>query len=118
MIDIEEVNGLGPAEFEAGFADVAEHSPWVARNVAGHRPFASREAMIAGFRNVVMAASETAQLLYALIRTLLRVQSSPMSPIVNKPRPGWAVCQPMNSRVSPTSTISINPSSISRSSLP
>jgi 2-oxo-4-hydroxy-4-carboxy-5-ureidoimidazoline decarboxylase len=66
MIDIEELNALGPAEFEAGFGDVAEHSPWVARNVASHRPFASREAMIANFRDVVMAASETAQL--ALVR--------------------------------------------------
>jgi 2-oxo-4-hydroxy-4-carboxy-5-ureidoimidazoline decarboxylase len=66
MIDIEKVNGLGPAEFEAAFGDVAEHSPWVARNVAGHRPFASREAMIVGFRDVVLATSETAQL--ALVR--------------------------------------------------
>jgi 2-oxo-4-hydroxy-4-carboxy-5-ureidoimidazoline decarboxylase len=66
MKTLDQVNGLGLAAFEAAFGDVAEHSPWVARNAAGARPFKSREAMINAFREVVLSASETAQL--ALIR--------------------------------------------------
>ena len=66
MKTLAEVNSLGPAEFEAAFGDVAEHSPWVARHAAGARPYATRDAMIAAFRDTVLAASETAQL--ALIR--------------------------------------------------
>ena len=54
------------AEFEKTFGDVAEHSPWVARNAAGDRPFVSRESMIRAFHEAVHSASETAQL--ALIR--------------------------------------------------
>ena len=66
MKTLEQVNALKAAEFEKAFGDVAEHSPWVARNAAGARPYKSREAMIAAFRDVVLSASETAQL--ALIR--------------------------------------------------
>ncbi len=66
MITMEEVNSLRAAEFERAFGDVAEHSPWVARNAAGDRPFVSRESMIRAFREAVLSASETAQL--ALIR--------------------------------------------------
>jgi 2-oxo-4-hydroxy-4-carboxy-5-ureidoimidazoline decarboxylase len=63
---MEEVNALKAAEFEKAFGDVAEHSPWVARNAAGDRPFVSRDSMIRAFREAVLSASETAQL--ALIR--------------------------------------------------
>ncbi len=66
MKTMEEVNALKAAEFEKAFGDVAEHSPWVARNAAGDRPFVSRESMIRAFREAVLSASETAQL--ALIR--------------------------------------------------
>ena len=66
MTTLSRVNEMTPAEFEKAFGDVAEHSPWVARNAAGARPCKSREAMVAAFRDVVLAASETAQL--ALIR--------------------------------------------------
>ena len=66
MITMEEVNALKAAEFERAFGDVAEHSPWVARNAASDRPFVSRESMIRAFREAVLSASETAQL--ALIR--------------------------------------------------
>ena len=66
MKTLEQVNGLGAAEFQDAFGDVAEHSPWVARHAVGHRPFKSRDAMIASFRDAVLAATETAQL--ALIR--------------------------------------------------
>jgi 2-oxo-4-hydroxy-4-carboxy-5-ureidoimidazoline decarboxylase len=66
MRTLQQVNELSAAAFEAAFGDVAEHSPWVARNAAGVRPFKSREAMVNAFHDVVLSASETAQL--ALIR--------------------------------------------------
>ena len=66
MKTMEEVNALKAADFEKAFGDVAEHSPWVARNAAGDRPFVSRESMIRAFHEAVLSASETAQL--ALIR--------------------------------------------------
>jgi 2-oxo-4-hydroxy-4-carboxy-5-ureidoimidazoline decarboxylase len=66
MKTIEDVNGMEAVEFEKTFGDVAEHSPWVARNAASDRPFVSRESMIRAFHEAVHSASETAQL--ALIR--------------------------------------------------
>ena len=66
MKTIQQVNALSSTEFEKAFGDVAEHSPWVARNAAGDRPFVSRESMIRAFHEAVHSASETAQL--ALIR--------------------------------------------------
>ncbi len=66
MKTLEQVNALSAADFEKAFCDVAEHSPWVARNAAGDRPFVSRDAMIRAFRDAALSASETAQL--ALIR--------------------------------------------------
>ena len=66
MMTLAQINTMSSAAFEGEFGDVAEHSPWVARNAAGARPFRSRQAMIAAFRDAVLAASETAQL--ALIR--------------------------------------------------
>lgn len=66
MTSIEDVNAMAPEAFLAGFGDVAEHSPWVAREAGAFRPFASREAMIASFERAVRAANRDAQL--ALIR--------------------------------------------------
>jgi len=66
MKTIQQVNALSSTEFEKAFGDVAEHSPWVARNAAGDRPFVSRESMVRAFHDAVHSASETAQL--ALIR--------------------------------------------------
>mgnify|MGYP002682379373 FL=1 len=66
MKTIVDVNAMEASEFEKAFGDVAEHSPWVARNAAGDRPFVSRESMIRAFHEAVHAASETGQL--ALIR--------------------------------------------------
>ena len=66
MIPLATVNAMVAADFIAAFEDVAEHSPWVARNASGGWPFASRDAMIAAFTGALMAASEAAQL--ALIR--------------------------------------------------
>ena len=66
MMTLEHINKMSASEFEMEFGDVAEHSPWVARNASSSRPFTSRDKMIAAFRDAVLAATETAQL--ALIR--------------------------------------------------
>ncbi|MFN4141465.1 2-oxo-4-hydroxy-4-carboxy-5-ureidoimidazoline decarboxylase [Aestuariivirga sp.] len=62
MNGIEQVNAMPPQEFLAAFGDVAEHSPWVAREAASFRPFAGREAMIASFAHALRAANRDAQL--------------------------------------------------------
>lgn len=66
MKTIDDVNAMTPQAFLAAFGDVAEHSPWVAREAASFRPFASRERMIASFEGALRAANRDAQL--ALIR--------------------------------------------------
>ena len=35
MITLSHINTMSSADFEKAFGDVAEHSPWVARNAAG-----------------------------------------------------------------------------------
>ncbi len=66
MMRIAEVNRLSEDAFVAAFGDVAEHSPWVARGAVYARPFADRDAMIAGFEKSLGAASAAAQ--FMLIR--------------------------------------------------
>ncbi len=60
---IMQVNRLSDEDFVATFGDVAEHSPWVARGAVDARPFADREAMVAGFEKTLRAASPAAQLM-------------------------------------------------------
>ncbi len=62
MKTVRDVNAMSPTEFLAHFGDVAEHSPWVAREASAFRPFASREAMILAFESAVRAANHEAQL--------------------------------------------------------
>lgn len=66
MISLLEINALPLAGFLAAFGDVAEHSPWVAREAAQERPFLRRDDMIAAFERALRAANRDAQL--ALIR--------------------------------------------------
>ncbi len=66
MMSIADVNAMRPEAFIAVFGDVAEHSPWVAREVDAFRPFASREALVKQFETAIRAANRDAQL--ALIR--------------------------------------------------
>ena len=66
MINIDDVNAMSPEAFLESFGDVAEHSPWVAREAASHRPFRNREDMIGQFEQALRAANAEAQL--ALIR--------------------------------------------------
>jgi 2-oxo-4-hydroxy-4-carboxy-5-ureidoimidazoline decarboxylase len=66
MKSIHDVNAMSGSAFLDVFGDVAEHSPWVAREAASFRPFANREAMIRSFERSVKSANRDAQL--ALIR--------------------------------------------------
>jgi 2-oxo-4-hydroxy-4-carboxy-5-ureidoimidazoline decarboxylase len=66
MITLAAVNALTPAAFIEAFGDVAEHSPWVAREAATYRPFASRSAMVEAFELALRSANREAQL--ALLR--------------------------------------------------
>jgi 2-oxo-4-hydroxy-4-carboxy-5-ureidoimidazoline decarboxylase len=66
MMSISDVNAMSPKAFIAAFGDVAEHSPWVAREADAARPFANREALVMHFEAAIRAANHDAQL--ALIR--------------------------------------------------
>lgn len=66
MISIEAVNAMSPEAFLENFGDVAEHSPWVAREAASYRPFRNRDEMIVHFERALRAANHNAQL--ALVR--------------------------------------------------
>ena len=66
LLTIGAVNAFDAPAFTARFGDVAEVSPWIAEAVFEARPFADREALVAGFAAVVRAASREAQL--ALLR--------------------------------------------------
>lgn len=66
MISITQVNAMSPKAFLEAFGDVAEHSPWVAREVDAFRPFADREALVRRFETAIRAANRDAQL--ALVR--------------------------------------------------
>ena len=66
MMSIADVNAMSPKDFIAAFGDVAEHSPWVAREADAARPFADREALVRHFEIATRAANHDAQL--ALIR--------------------------------------------------
>lgn len=66
MISIADINALPPAAFLDRFGDVAEHSPWVAREAFAARPFESREELVEAFSRALRAANRDAQL--ALIR--------------------------------------------------
>jgi 2-oxo-4-hydroxy-4-carboxy-5-ureidoimidazoline decarboxylase len=62
MKTINDVNAMSPAEFLAAFGDVAEHSPWVAREASASRPFADRDAMILAFERAVKSANRDARI--------------------------------------------------------
>lgn len=65
-LSITAVNGLSEPDFVDAFADVAEHSPWVAEAASTRRPFADRDAMVTAFEAAVDAAPRERQL--ALVR--------------------------------------------------
>lgn len=57
-----EINAMPLATFTTSFADIAEHSPWVANAAAAARPFTSKQAMIDGFCQALKQADKPAQL--------------------------------------------------------
>lgn len=59
---LETANQLSLDSFVAEFGGIAEHSPWVAERAAAMRPFADRDAMIAGFAKAVMQADGARQM--------------------------------------------------------
>lgn len=66
MMTIDEINAMSPQAFIVAFGDVAEHSPWVAREAQSFRPFANRDEMALHFERALKGANRDAQL--ALIR--------------------------------------------------
>ncbi len=60
-LHLDAVNAMSEDEFVAAFGDVAEHAPWVAATAAEARPFRTRSAMIAAFREVVANADHKRQ---------------------------------------------------------
>ena len=60
-LHLDAVNAMSEDEFVAAFGDIAEHSPWVAANAAEARPFRTRTAMIAAFREAVAGADHKRQ---------------------------------------------------------
>jgi 2-oxo-4-hydroxy-4-carboxy-5-ureidoimidazoline decarboxylase len=59
---IDEINRLSQDAFVTAFADIAEHSPWVAETAEMLRPFASKGAMIDAFQRSIRTARGDAQL--------------------------------------------------------
>lgn len=66
MTTVADVNRMDLPAFLAAFGDVAEHSPWVAREAASFRPYGARDAMVLAFERAIRSANADAQL--ALIR--------------------------------------------------
>jgi 2-oxo-4-hydroxy-4-carboxy-5-ureidoimidazoline decarboxylase len=66
MTTIDDINAMSPRAFIKAFGDVAEHSPWVAREAGAYRPFRDREDMVRHFESALRAANRDAQ--RALIR--------------------------------------------------
>jgi hypothetical protein len=60
-LHLDVVNAMSEDEFVAAFGDIAEHSPWVAANASEARPFRTRTAMIAAFREAVAGADHKRQ---------------------------------------------------------
>ena len=65
-LSVADVNAMDPASFVAAFADIAEHSPWVAERAAAERPFTDRSAIISAFARAVRSANADDRL--ALLR--------------------------------------------------
>ncbi|CBJ42570.1 conserved protein of unknown function, transthyretin domain [Ralstonia solanacearum CFBP2957] len=57
-----QLNAMDAAQFVQALGGIYEHSPWVAVQAAGQRPFASADALAAAMRHAVDNAGEGAQL--------------------------------------------------------
>ena len=65
-LTVDALNAMPKAELVACLGGIYEHSPWVAEQTAGERPFSSREHLADRMRTVVEMAGDSAKL--ALIR--------------------------------------------------
>jgi 2-oxo-4-hydroxy-4-carboxy-5-ureidoimidazoline decarboxylase len=65
-LTVDALNAMPKAEFVACLGGIYEHSPWVAEQTAGERPFSGKEHLADRMRAVVEMASESTKL--ALIR--------------------------------------------------
>jgi len=72
---LQQINALAIDEFVGAFGAIYEHSPWVAEQAAGERPFTSSDHMLAVMQAVVATASRDAQL--SLIRAHPELQGKP-----------------------------------------
>jgi 2-oxo-4-hydroxy-4-carboxy-5-ureidoimidazoline decarboxylase len=63
---VDALNAMPKADFVACLGGIYEHSPWVAEQTAGERPFSGREHLADRMRAAVEGASDSAKL--ALIR--------------------------------------------------
>jgi 2-oxo-4-hydroxy-4-carboxy-5-ureidoimidazoline decarboxylase len=59
---LEQLNSMPGDAFEAALSGIFEHSPWVARQAAGARPFASIDTLYATMRRIVENAGAKRQL--------------------------------------------------------
>jgi len=59
---LSELNGIDREQFVEVLGDVVEASPWVAEEVANHRPFRSRAALQRAFWDALAGAEKGAQL--------------------------------------------------------
>ncbi len=62
MTTLSDINAMTRQAFVAAFADVAEHSPWVAEKAWAKRPFADRDTLIQAFAEALREAPREAKL--------------------------------------------------------
>ena len=62
LLAIDDINRMAVSEFAARFADVVEHSPWIAERAAGARPFGDREGVVDAFAAALRGAAKDEQL--------------------------------------------------------
>lgn len=62
MMTLDQLNAASPADFVAGLAGIYEHSPWIAKRAASHRPFRTLAALKAAMARVVREATLDEQL--------------------------------------------------------
>ncbi len=59
---MDHINSLSLDRFVGEWGPVYEHSPWIAERAAAARPFATRDEMLAAFREAAERASESERL--------------------------------------------------------
>ena len=74
-LSLEQINALNADDFVIVFGGIYEHSPWVARQAAAARPFASVDEMLAVMQSAVGAAAHDIEL--ALIRAHPELKGRP-----------------------------------------